>query len=87
MTPGNWSDTNARVVGLMLSDDGTRLFILASAYHRPLSFTLPTTDVSAWTVRIDAGTGEIDPPDRRFAPGSQIELGGRSLLVLAGEIG
>ena len=38
-------------------------------------------------VRIDAGTGEIDPPDRRFAPGSQIELGGRSLLLLAGEIG
>jgi isoamylase len=87
MTPGNWSDTNARVVGLMLSDDGTRLLILTSAYHRPLSFTLPTADVSAWVVRIDAGTGEIDPPGRRFAPGSQIELGGRSLLLLAGEIG
>jgi len=85
MDPPSWSDTNAKVVGLFLSDDTTRLLILVSAYHQPISFKLPASDVAAWTVRVDSDTGEIDPAGRRFAPGDSVELKGRTLLLLAGE--
>ena len=87
MDPPSWSDGNARVIGMLLSDNSTRLLVLASAYHKPIPFTLPQSDVGGWTVRIDTGTGEIDPPDRRFAPASTIDLRGRSLLFLVGETG
>ncbi len=86
MDSPSWTDTNARVVGLLLSDKATRLLILTSAYDQPLQFRLPRADVSAWTVRVDTNSGEIDPPDRRLVPGSAIDLAGRSLLLLAGEV-
>ena len=86
MDPPSWSDTNARVIGLVLSDKTTRLLMLVSAYHSPIPFVLPALDVAAWTVRIDSDTGEIDPPNRRLAPGATIELKGRTLLLLAGEV-
>ncbi len=86
MDPPSWSDTNARVVGLLLSDRTTRLLIVVSAYHLPLSFKLPTADVAWWTVRVDSGSGEIDPPDRRMAAGNTFELKGRSVLLFAGEM-
>ena len=76
MDPPSWSDTNARVVGLLLSDRTTRLLILVSAYHLPLSFKLPTADVACWTVRVDSGSGEIDPPDRRIAAGTHVRAQG-----------
>ena len=34
-------------IGLLLSDKTTRLLILVSAYHRPIPFTLPASDVAA----------------------------------------
>jgi glycogen operon protein len=86
MDRDSWSDTNAKVIGLLLSDKTTRLLILTSSYHRSIPFTLPAFDVAAWTVRIDTDTGEIDPPNRRFATGDTIDLTGRSLLLLAGEM-
>ena len=86
MDPPSWGDTNARVVGLLLSDRSTRLLIVVSAYHLPISFKLPTADVAAWTVRINSGTGEIDPPDRRVAAGTTFELKGRSVLLFVGEM-
>jgi len=87
MDPPSWSDPNAKVVGLMLSDTTNRLFIVASAYHGKIPFKLPeTAGLRAWTVRIDAGRGEIDPPERRFTPGQPIDMEGRSLLFLVGEM-
>jgi glycogen operon protein len=88
MESASWTDARAKVVGLLLSDAATRLLILVNAYHETIPFTLPDSGLaSAWQVRIDAGSGAIDPPDRRYAPGHTIELERRSLLLLAGEIG
>jgi isoamylase len=88
MDSHSWSDGQAKVVGLLLSDRTTRLLIIASAYHEAIPFVLPNGDLaSAWQVRIDAGAGLIDPPDRRYSAGETIELEGRTLLLLAGEIG
>jgi isoamylase len=86
MDPPSWSDSNAKVVGLRLSDRETRLLIIVNAYHLPIGFKLPNDDVGAWTVRIDSGTGEIDPPDRRYSAGQTMQLAGRTLLLLVGEL-
>jgi glycogen operon protein len=87
MDPPSWSDPNAKVVGLLLSDRTTQLLIVVNSYHQPINFKLPAAEVAAWTVRIDAGSGEIDPPDRRFAPGDSFELKGRTLVLLVGQQG
>jgi len=88
MEPASWTDASAKLVGLLLSDTTTRLLVLVNAYHQAISFRLPDSGLAAaWQVRIDAGTGDIDPPDRRFLAGEAIELQGRSLLLLAGEFG
>lgn len=85
MDTESWSDAGAKVVGLFLSDATTRLLILVNAYHEPIAFTVPDSSLAeAWDVRIDAGTGEIDPPDRRYAAGAPFKLQGRSLVLLAG---
>ncbi len=87
MDPESWSDPGAKVVGLALSDPTTRLLILVNAYHKPISFTLPDSELArAWDVRIDSGAGAIDPPGEHYAPGAAYELAGRSLILLAGTI-
>jgi glycogen operon protein len=87
MEASSWTDAAAKVIGLVLSDATTRLLVLANAYHEAISFKLPDSGLAAaWQVRIDAGTGEIDPAGRRHIAGTTIELEGRTLLLLAGEI-
>jgi glycogen operon protein len=86
MDPPSWRDSNAKVVGLRLSDRTTRLLILVNSYHLPIGFKLPNDDVEAWTVRVDSGNGEIDPPDRRFPARQTLQLAGRSLILLVGEL-
>jgi glycogen operon protein len=84
----SWTDPFARVVGLLLAEIGTRILILVNAYHETVPFKLPQAEgVAAWTVRIDSGSGAIDPPDRRHAPEHEIDLEGRTLLMLVGEPG
>jgi isoamylase len=83
-----WTDPQAKVVGVLLCDATTRLMILVNPYHEPIDFKLPGANLAAaWQLRIDAGSGAIDPPDRRFAAEQSIRLEGRSLLLLAGETG
>jgi glycogen operon protein len=85
MDPGSWTDPNAKVVGLLLSDLSTRLLIVVNSYHEPIPFTLPGAETaSGWHVRIDTAAGAIDPADRGHAPAGSVQLEGRSLLFLAG---
>ncbi len=88
MDAAAWADPQAKVVGVLLCDATTRLMILVNPYHEPIDFKLPGANLAAaWQLRIDAGGGTIDPPDRRFTAEQSIRLEGRSLLLLAGEIG
>ncbi len=50
-------------------------------------FTLPKDEARRWRLRVDAGRGLIDPPDRTFAGGDTIDLEGRTLLLFSGEEG
>jgi pullulanase/glycogen debranching enzyme len=85
MDTGSWSDPNAKVVGLLLSDPKTRLLLLINSYHQPIAFKLPPPDIaSKWQLRVDSAAGKIDPPDRAFDPGQAVELPGRAAFFLAG---
>ena len=75
------------MVGLLLRDPAERLLIVVSAWHDPLPFTLPKDEARRWRLRVDAGRGLIDPPDRTFGGGDTVDLEGRSLLLFSGEEG
>ena len=85
MDNGSWTDPQAKIVGVMLGDIPSRVFIVANAYHAPLSFKLPNGGRPYWRIRVDAGRGEVDPPDRIHAVGDEVEVEGRTLLLFAGE--
>ena len=80
-----WTDPAAKVVGLLRADPAMRLLMLANADSDPVAFKLPGSDVARkWRVRVDTGSGEIDPRDRDFDADTAVNLEGRSLLLLAG---
>ncbi len=85
MDNASWADKSARSLGVMLGDIPQRVLILVNAYHEPLSFRLPNGGRPYWRVRIDAGSGEIDPPDRVYPVDQTLPLEGRTLIMLAGE--
>ncbi len=61
------------------------MLILVNAYHEALPFRLPNGGRPYWRVRIDAGSGEIDPPERIYSAAETLQLEGRTLIMLAGE--
>ena len=85
MDHGSWTNKAARCVGVMLGDVPARVLILVNAYHEALPFRLPNGGRPYWRVRIDAGSGEIDPPDRVYPANETLQLEGRTLIMLAGD--
>jgi glycogen operon protein len=85
MDNASWADRSARSIGVMLGDVPQRVLILVNAYHGALPFRLPNGGRPYWRVRIDAGSGEIDPPDRAYAADAILQLEGRTLIMLAGD--
>jgi glycogen operon protein len=85
MDDASWQDPQAKVVGVMLGDLPSRVIILVNAYHEAVEFKLPNGSRPYWRVRVDAGRGEIDPPDRLHAAHDVIQLEGRTVLLLSGE--
>jgi glycogen operon protein len=85
MDAGSWTDPNAKVVGLLLRDTGTRLLLLVNSYHEPIQFKLPDAGAQYWQMRADTFTGRIEPADWRIGPDQTIRLEGRTLLLLSGE--
>jgi isoamylase len=85
MDNGAWIDRAARSIGVMLGDIPARVLILVNAYHDAVPFRLPNGGRPYWRVRIDAGSGAIDPPDRVYPVGETLPLEGRTLMMLAGE--
>ena len=86
MDAGSWSDPNAKVVGLLLSDPKTRLLILANSYHEPIAFKLPPAGH-----RLASGScASIPRPARSIrrtaasTAGQAVELPGRAAFFLAG---
>ena len=92
MADDDWQDGHGRCLGIMLCGtaapdtdfygnphDDSILLILANAAPEARSFKLPEEPAGSWRLLIDtaeAQTGE------NVAPGSDVELEGRHLLVL-----
>ncbi len=81
----SWADKAARSIGVMLGDIPARVLILINAYYETLPFRLPNGGRPYWRVRIDTGSGEIDPPDRTYPVDGTLQLEGRTLIMLAGD--
>jgi glycogen operon protein len=86
MTPGDWSDSRARVVGLALaSAEGERLLLLFNAYDRPVAFTLPRMSRTArWRLRLDTARGLVEPQEEPVGTGAGVTLPERALLFYQG---
>ncbi|SMF57430.1 glycogen operon protein [Tistlia consotensis] len=88
MTPGDWEDPEARSVGLLLCGAaGERHLILLNAHPEPLPFVLPASATAArWRLLVDSAVGQVRPEREPFHPRETVELPGRAVLVLEGEV-
>ena len=85
MEDADWSDGNAKVIGLVLRDATHRLLILVSAWHDPLSFILPKEGDCRWRLVVDSGRGLVDPAGESHAGGDGLTLEGRTVLLFSCE--
>jgi isoamylase len=86
MDEDSWRDPAAKVVGLLLRDDATRLLFLVNAFHEAISFKLPDVDVRGdWQVLMDSGRGLVNQRDNTSTLGQAVDLEGRTLLLLRGD--
>ena len=91
LTPEQWSDGNARSLGVLLDGraqaTGIRkrghdvtVLLLLNAYHEPVEFTLPAAPGgSAWDRLVD--TNEPEAEQARFAFKKKYLVTGRSLVL------
>jgi len=96
MNPEDWSDGNARCVGMFISgrgiaDVGVRgetlidddFFLLFNAHHEHLEFRLPDDNGSPWQVLIDTQTGRLPDATAPVHASPVCTLHCRSLVLLA----
>jgi isoamylase len=76
MTDGDWANSDARAVTAALAN----AVLLVNAWWEPLTFRIPGDD--AWSVELDTAD-----PGRSATASSEIELAGRSLVLLTGSDG
>ena len=82
MTIANWHDAGRRSLGFYVSDQTEAFYIFIHAGHEPLAIRLPGEPWSSG-YRIVAHTGTPDElPQRSFLPGRQIEVPGRTVVVM-----
>lgn len=76
MTDGDWANPDARAVTAAASN----ALLLVNAWWEPLTFRIPGDD--AWSLELDTAD-----PARSASASSEIELAGRSLVLLTGPDG
>ncbi|MYZ47948.1 glycogen debranching protein GlgX [Propylenella binzhouense] len=82
MDAGAWSDPLAKVVGMLLCGEADRLLLLSNAYHEPIGFKLPSAATAeSWQLLVDTAEGLVRPEADPVPAETEIELGGRCLLL------
>ncbi len=86
MTKQDWSNGEARVLGVMLAQAGAApLLLLLNAYHDDVQFRLPHPHiVTGWRLIVDSGRGLIEPDEPILAPGADSVLTQRNVLLYEG---
>ena len=83
MTEAEWTDGNVLALAVALADArGDGVLLLSNASYEDVPFVLPDAgEGRSWRLRLDSGTGAIDPDGDRAAAGAGIAVAGRSLQV------
>ncbi len=95
MTDENWNEGHAKTLCVFLNGKGIRVkdeqgrpvtdnsfYIMFNAYHDPLTFTVAAKEwVKEW-VEVFNTSAPDDFEPRKFAPGDQLEVEGRTMIVL-----
>jgi glycogen operon protein len=85
MQESDWDNSQTRSMGALFTDGNERLLMLFNAHHETLTFSrLP--DGGEWKLLIDTARGVADPTGKRVATADGIEVEGRSLMVLEGDL-
>ena len=94
MTEEDWRVSFARALAIFLSGDGLRardtrgrsivddsFYLILNGHHETLDFTIPKSlDEIEWKVVVD--TNHPTTKGTRYHAGDQIEMGGRSVMLL-----
>src|SRR5229473_737823 len=77
--------TTTDILGDRITDDS--FYVIFNAHHEPLPFTLPDSSFAqAWLKVLDTHEkphrGDRRRPQQELAPGANLEVGGRSVVVL-----
>ena len=91
MTPEDWADPVARCVAIHLGAHGAHgtdageddLVVFVNGWWEPMAFRVPAVGHERYAVVAD--TYEPSRPESRVDPGESVEVGARSIVVLAPE--
>jgi glycogen operon protein len=83
MAEAEWNDGNVLALAVVLADArGNAVLLLSNASYDDVPFVLPEAgDGRTWRLRLDSGTGAIDPERERLPAGAEIDVGRRSLQL------
>ncbi len=83
MTEAEWNDGNVLALAVALADDqGNAALVLANASFDDVPFVLPPSGTERpWRLRLDSGSGAIDPEAEPLAAGAEVSMEGRSLRL------
>jgi glycogen operon protein len=83
-TSADWVNTEDRDVAVVLRDTRDAVLIIVNSADSETAFVAPEIgDARRWRLRLDSGTGEIDPEGELVAPGESIAMPGRAILLFS----
>ena len=81
MEEHHWAEDFAKSVAVYLQGNGAAFYIIYNAHHDSVTFKLPDEKFGMhWQKILD--TGQIDDDQKSYHPASEIEVDGRTVLVL-----
>ncbi len=83
MQEGDWTNGLVKALAVLLSGAGEgAVLVLSNASFVDVDFTLPEADLpGGWRLRLDSGSGAIDPDAETPAAGAVVPVGARSLQL------
>ena len=86
MKTADWQNHDRHAIGLLLATPGEApLLIIINAFHDQMSFRMPAPQpVQSWRCVADSGRGVIEPNDEPVAPGVDLPVAERAVLLFEG---
>ena len=83
MQQADWTNGLVKALAILLADaDGNAALVLANASFVDVDFTLPDpAGDRSWRLRLDSGSGAVDPGEDLVAPGTEVAVAARSMRL------